>query len=136
MYPALEIMHILGIVILVGAALLFDVCLLGFSRNLPLAAMSRYLLPWSQRGLILVIPSGILLFITNAESLGFDQTFWLKMILLVVAGINALVFHKIGFKDQIDSKIPLKSPFNHKIQALVSIVVWIAVISCGRLLAY
>lgn len=136
MYPALEIIHILGIVLLVGAALLFDIRLLGSYQNLPIQDLSRYLLPWSRRGLILVIPSGFLLFITNAESLGFDPTFWLKMILLMVAGLNALVFHKLGFQDQKDLKILLKTPFHHKIQALISIVVWIAVIACGRFLAY
>lgn len=136
MYPALEIIHILGIVLLVGAAMLFDFFLLGFSKNLPFAGMERYLLPWSQRALILIIPSGILLFITNAEALGFDPTFWLKMLLLVVAALNALLFHKLGIKDQIDPEIPQKLPLRYKVQALVSIVVWIAVISCGRLLAY
>lgn len=131
MYPALEIIHILGIVILVGSAFLFDFLLLGFSKNLPLASMSRYLLPWSQRGLILIVPSGLLLFITNAGALGFDPTFWLKIALLIVAGLNAIVFHKRFFKGQTDH-LPAKS----RVHALVSLVVWIAVISCGRLLAY
>lgn len=136
LYPALEIVHILGIVLLVGSAFLFDLLLLGFSKNLPLVAMSHYLLPWSQRGLILIIPSGLLLFITNAGALGFDPTFWLKMVLLAVAGLNALVFHKLVSRGNLDPAIPSKLPLHYKIQALVSIVVWIAVISCGRLLAY
>ncbi len=136
LYPALEIVHILGIVILVGAALFFDLRLLGFSKNLPIAGMSNYLLPWSRRGLILVIPSGFLLFITNAGALGLDPTFWLKMALLAVAGLNALLFHRFVSGRQLDPKISPKSPLHYKIQALVSIVVWIAVITCGRLLAY
>lgn len=136
MYPALEIIHILGIVILVGAAMLFDFRLLGFPTNLPLAGMARFLLPLSQRGLILVIPSGLLLFITNAETLGFDPTFWIKMVLLIVAALNALVFHKFVFKGQIDPKISPTLSLRFRIPALVSIIVWIAVITCGRLLAY
>ncbi|WP_077348342.1 DUF6644 family protein [Algoriphagus sp. A40] len=136
LYPALEIVHILGIVILVGPAFLFDLFLLGFSKNLPFAGMARYLLPWSRRGLILIIPSGLFLFITNAETLGFDPTFWLKMVLLAVAGLNALVFHKFVSRGKLDPNTPPKIPLLYKIQALVSISVWIAVISCGRLLAY
>ena len=131
LYPALEIVHILGIVILVGSAFLFDLLLLGFSKNLPLVSMSQYLLPWSRSGLILIIPSGLLLFITNAGTLGFDPTFWLKMVLIAVAGLNAFVFHRHFSKGQTD-QLPAKS----RVHALVSIVVWIAVISCGRLLAY
>lgn len=136
MYPALEIIHILGIVLLVGAAMLFDFRLLGFPTNLPLAGMASYLLPWSQRGLILVIPSGLLLFITNAETLGLDPTFWLKMVLLIVAALNALIFHKLVYKGQIEPEISPRLSLRFKIPALISIVVWIAVITCGRLLAY
>lgn len=136
LYPALEIIHILGIVLLVGAALLFDFRLLGSSKNLLVSDMAQYLLPWSRRGLILIIPSGILLFITNAEALGFDPTFWLKMVLLVVAGMNAFVFHKFVFTGLDDLNISPKSSLQLKIPALISIALWIAVISCGRLLAY
>lgn len=136
MYPALEIIHILGIVLLVGAAMLFDFFLLGFSTNLPLVGMARYLLTWSRRGLILVIPSGLLLFITNAETLGLDPTFWLKMVLLIVAAMNALIFHKFVYKGQIDPEISYSLSLRFKIPALISMVVWIAVITCGRLLAY
>jgi len=136
MYPALEIIHILGIVVLVGAALLFDFRLLGFTKKLPIADMARFLLPWSQRGLILVIPSGLLLFITNAETLGLDSTFWLKMGLLILAALNALLFHKFVFKGNFELEYSPK-PFLHlTLPALVSITMWIAVIICGRLLAY
>lgn len=136
LYPALEIVHLVGIVMLVGAAFMFDLRLLGFSKNLSIRDLSRHLLPWSQRGLLLIIPSGILLFITNSESLGRDPTFLLKMSLLILAAFNALVFHNWIFKYQINSKVQEKVLFSSKISAFVSIIVWIAIISCGRLLAY
>lgn len=136
LYPALEILHIVGIAILVGAAFMFDLRLLGFSKNLPVSGLSRHLLPWSRRSLLLIIPSGILLFITNAKTLGVDPTFWLKMILLGVAALNVLVFHRFIFKQHTDSKIQGELPFPAKISAFVSITVWIAIIACGRLLAY
>ena len=136
LYPALEIVHILGIVILVGGALMFDLRLLGFSKNLSVSGLSRHLLPWSRRGLLFIIPSGILLFITNAKSLGFDPTFWLKMSLLLVAALNVFVFHRFVFSVYKTSRMNGKLPFGAKISALISIVVWIAIIACGRLLAY
>lgn len=136
LYPALEVVHIAGIAVLVGAAFMFDLRLLGFSKNLPVSGLSRHLLPWSRRGLLLIIPSGILLFITNAKTLGADPTFWLKMILLVVAALNVLVFHRFIFKLHPDPKIQGELPFPAKISAFVSITVWIAIIACGRLLAY
>jgi hypothetical protein len=132
LYPALEIVHILGIVILVGSAWLFDLGLLGFSQKITIASLSHYLLPWSRRGLILIIPSGLLLFITNAGALGFDPIFWLKMALLTLAGLNAFLFHKFSSLRQNGSGLPP----TYKIHALISILFWTGVISCGRLLAY
>lgn len=133
LYPALEIVHIVGIVLLVGAAFMFDLRLLGFSKSLPVSGISRHFLPWSRRGLWLIIPSGILLFMTNAKSLSADPMFWLKMVLLVVSAINILVFHRFIFKNHAEQTE--LSAFS-KISACVSIVVWIGVIACGRLLAY
>ena len=135
-YPALEIVHIVGIVVLVGSAFMFDLRLLGVSKSVPLSVLSSHLLPWSARGLFLIIPSGILLFITNANALATDLTFWLKMALLVVAALNALMFRRFMHK-----RPPVKIgeaalPVATKVIAAVSIAVWIAVIACGRLLAY
>jgi hypothetical protein len=135
LYPALEIVHILGIVMVVGAAFMFDLRLLGYGRDLEVSGLSKHLLPWSQRGLILVIPSGILLFLTNAQSLGTDPVFWLKLILLVAAAVNVLIFHKFIFTKERGNRSG-NLPFPAKISALVSITVWIAIIACGRLLAY
>jgi hypothetical protein len=127
-----------GIVILVGGAFLFDLRLLGFAKNLPLKALSGHLLPWSQRGLLLIVPSGILLFITNSKALGADPTFWIKMTLLVFAAINVLVFHKLLFKPPHQSEHLHNKELSPaaKISALVSISLWVAIIACGRLLAY
>ena len=137
LYPALEIIHITGITVLVGAAFMFDLRLLGHSKSLSVSGLSRHLLPWSRRGLWLIVPSGILLFSTNAKALGDDVTFWLKMALLLAAGFNVLIFHRFIYpKFQDDSSGKGRIPRAAKISALVSILLWIAIISCGRLLAY
>lgn len=134
LYPVLEIVHITGIAMLVGAAFIFDLRLLGLSRHLSVSALARHVLPWAKRSLLLIIPSGILLFSTNAEALGRDPTFWLKMLLLCLAGLNALLFHRITYKSAWDeTKMP---PAGAKVAAVVSIALWISVIACGRLLAY
>ncbi|PVY39708.1 DUF6644 family protein [Pontibacter virosus] len=135
LYPFLEILHILGIVLLVGAAFLFDLRLLGFSRNLPVPDLARHLLPWSRRGLYLIVPSGLLLFCTNAVALAGDPVFHIKLIMLVVGGLNAGFFHRF-----LASSAPewgqSNTPRVAKAVALCSIVVWVVVIACGRLLAY
>jgi hypothetical protein len=135
LYPGLEIIHITGIALVVGAAFMFDLRLLGFSGHLPVMGLAQHLLSWSKRGLILVVPSGLLLFISNAHAIGTDPVFWLKMLLLASAGLNALVFHRYSRTPgdwQQQGRIPLPA----KAAALISLGVWVAVISCGRLLAY
>ena len=134
LYPALEIMHIVGIVLLVGAAFMFDLRLLGLSKDLPVSGLAQHLLPWSRRGLWLIIPSGILLFSTNAKSLIADSTFGLKMVLLIVAAMNVLIFHRFIFKSTPEDQTCI--PPYDRLSAVVSILLWISIIACGRLLAY
>lgn len=133
LYPALEIIHILGIALMIGAAFMFDLRLLGYSKDITVAQLGRHLLGWSQRGFWLILPSGILLFVTNAETLAVNPVFWAKMLLILMGGLNALVFHQIIQKNQ-ERTDPLPPIF--KTTALVSIFVWVSVIICGRLLAY
>ena len=130
LYPAIEIVHIVGIVLLVGPAFMFDLRLLGVSKQFSIQAAADYLLPWSRRSLWLIIPSGILLFITNAETTGRDPIFITKIILIVVGALNAFVFHKFLLKTAEYNRSRIKIP------ALISIAVWISVIACGRLIAY
>ena len=126
LYPFIEIIHILGIVLVAGSAILFDIQLL--SRIRKPVIENRYLLSWSKRGLLLAIPSGILLFTTNALALSRDPIFGLKLLLLFLALINAWIFH-------IRVYLPAKRTAA-RYHAIVSIILWISIISCGRLLAY
>ena len=127
LYPFIEIIHILGIVLVAGSAILFDIQLLSQKNRKPFIE-NRYLLSWSKRGLILAIPSGILLFTTNAIALSRDPIFGLKLLLLLLALINAWIFH-------IRVDLPAKRTAA-RYHAIISIILWISIISCGRLLAY
>jgi len=76
LYPAIEIIHIAGFIILTGSAFLFDIRLLGVSKKIPVTDLARHLLPWSRRSLLMVVPSGFLLFMTQATSLSDNRAFW------------------------------------------------------------
>ncbi|MEX2594206.1 MAG: DUF6644 family protein [Anditalea sp.] len=136
LYPSLEIVHIIGITVLVGAAFMFDLRLLGFSKKLPIKDLGRHLLSWSQRGLWLILPSGILLFISNAEALGNDPVFWIKLFLIFIGALNAFIFHRFVIKFHNTWDESISTPPKAKFSACISLLVWIAVITCGRLLAY
>src|SRR5919106_4310338 len=92
LYPTVETVHIIGFVVVVGAAAMFDLRLLGASRTLPVTETARHLLPWSRAGLLAVVPSGLLLFVSNAPALSINPAFRLKLVLLAAAAANALMF--------------------------------------------
>ena len=135
-YPIVEIAHIIGFVVLVGAAFMFDLRLLGVSRWLPITELARHLLRWSRLGLLVVVPTGFLMFMTNATKLVENPVFRLKLILIVLAGINAFVFRRWISKSIEHWKINEASPLVAKLSAAFSLLAWSAVISCGRLIAF
>lgn len=136
LYPIIEIIHIIGFVVLVGAALMFDLRILGVSESISVTKLADYLLTWSRRGLFLIIPSGFLLFITDAVSLAGNPVFWLKLSLIALGGANAVLFHWIAFKSVKSWDSYQSAPVAAKVNAFASIILWLSVICCGRLLAY
>ena len=136
LYPTVEIIHILGLVVLVGAVALFDFKLLGFSSSLPLQGLARDVLPWAQLSLLVIVPSGLLMFIAHATEMANNPAFQLKLLLLAAAGLNALVFHKRLFPTLAACDQGMPVPRSAKIHAVLSLSLWAGVIACGRLLAY
>jgi hypothetical protein len=136
MYPIVEIVHIVGIVLLVGSVAMFDLRVLGFARALPLRALGRHLLPWSVASLALVVPAGLMMFSAHPHDFVDNKVFQLKLSLIGVAGLNALLFHKGVYRSVESWNAGLPAPPLARAHALASLAIWIAVISCGRLLAY
>jgi hypothetical protein len=133
LYPVVETMHILGFVMLVGAVAVFDLRVLGLGRTLPLRALARHTLPWSVGSLVLVVPTGLLLFTVQAPDYIANPVFLLKLGLVGAAGLNALAFHAGPYRTAADAG-PV--PPAARLQAGLSIGLWVAVICCGRMLAY
>jgi hypothetical protein len=136
MYPIVEIVHILGFVILVGSVAMFDLRILGMSKALPVQRLGRHLLRWSLVSLLLIIPAGLMMFSAHPQDFIGNRIFLLKMLLIMTAAVNAAMFHMGSYRtvDQWNTLIP--APFTAKLHASLSLLIWIAVISCGRLLAY
>lgn len=136
LYPIVEIAHIIGFVVLVGAAFLFDLRLLGVSRGLPVTDLARHLLRWSRASISVVVPTGFLMFMTNATKMAENPVFRIKLILIVLAGINALIFRLWTSNSVEHWNVNESSPLAAKLSAVFSLVAWSAVISCGRLIAF
>jgi hypothetical protein len=136
LYPTLEILHIIGFVVLVGAAAMFDMRLLGMSTRLPVDATAHHLLRWSRASLLVVVPSGVLLFISDATEMWANPAFRLKLILLAGAGVNACVFHRWSFRTLGEWNHGAPTPVRARVAAWISLVLWTGVIASGRLIAY
>jgi hypothetical protein len=136
LYPAVEIVHIAGFAVLVGSIVMFDLRLLGLSRNLPVIQAMQHLSRWSRLSLIAVVPSGLILFMTDAVSLASNSAFLLKLGLIVAAGLNALYFHRVTYKTVTGWNTDTGPPAAARLAGIVSILLWFSVIACGRLIAY
>ena len=136
LYPMVEVVHILGFSVLFGAVLMFDLRVLGLSKNIEVTALARHLLTWSIAALLLVVPAGLMMFSAHPHDFASNGVFILKLCLIAVAGVNAVLFH-VGVYRSVDRwNTAIAAPGIAKIQALFSIALWVTVILCGRLLAY
>lgn len=86
--------------------------------------------------MLLVVPSGLLMFAAHATEFATNPAFRLKLVLLAAAGSNAFVFHRWPFRSVARWNLEARPPAAARAAALASLVLWTGVIACGRLLAY
>ena len=136
LYPLVETVHIIGFSILVGAVVMFDLRILGISKRISVRLLARHLLPWSLGALLLIVPTGTLMFASEATDLVSNRAFVVKMLLLMLAGANAAAFHLGSFRDAGQWDQNSSSPIGAKVHAVASMLIWAGVITCGRMIAY
>jgi hypothetical protein len=136
LYPSVEIVHICGVALLVGSIAVLDLRLLGFSRNLSVRTLAAHTLPWTLGSFLLILPSGLMMFVAHAGDLIASPVFALKVCLIMAAGINAGVFHAGVFRGAAQWDVDAMPPAAARAAAVLSLLLWISVIACGRLLAY
>jgi hypothetical protein len=133
-YPVANLVHLLGLVMLVGGIGVVDLRLVGAFRSLPPAALSRVLTPVAIAGLLLMVPSGLIMFAADADALARSGTFQRKLVLIALALANATAFRWIFNKRIADwDEAP---PQAGRLMAGVSLLLWLAVAAHGRLIAY
>src|SRR5207249_11993483 len=123
-------------VTLVGSIAMFDLRVLGLSKSIPVSALARHTLPWTLGALLLVVPTGLMMFTAHAADFVSNRAFVLKMSLLMTAAGNAMWFHLGPFRSVSQWQTGVAAPPAAKWSAALSLAIWASVISCGRLLAY
>jgi hypothetical protein len=134
LYPAVEILHILGFIVLVGSILALDVRLLGLGRAIPIKPMAQLLLPLSRFGFLLAIVMGFLLFSADAAHVVRNPAFQAKLLLIAAALVNVVIAHAGPWR-----RVALwggEASGGAKVTALLSLLIWLGAVCAGRLIAY
>jgi hypothetical protein len=135
LYPTVEIVHIVGIALLFGSIAVLDLRLLGFSRSVSVKSIAGHTLPWTAGSFLLIVPSGFMMFTAHAGDFLSSTVFVVKMGLIFAAGINAALFH-VGVFRGAAAWDTGATPIAARAAGAASLLLWISVIACGRLLAY
>jgi len=125
-------MHFIGLILIVGTVGLLDVRIMGFMKQLPVAPLHRFL-PWGLAGLGINIVTGLLAFVGQSDNYIYSGVFWLKMLSLLLLGVNAAAFYLTGIFGRVETVAAGEdAPVLARFVAATSLFLWFAVIVFGR----
>jgi hypothetical protein len=129
-YPIANVVHLLGLVMLVGGIGAVDLRLAGAWRALPAEELSRALTPVAMGGIVLFAGSGVVMFAADARALAGSDTFRWKLAAIGLALANALLFRRL-WRGRLDAL-----PVSGRAMAAASLLLWLTAATLGRLIAY
>jgi hypothetical protein len=142
-WPLSETFHFIGLCLLIGIVGLYDLRVLGLGKGVPLVALKR-LLPWGVFGFALCLVTGALFVGGMGANLVGDNAYdviardvylQLKLLFILLAGINVLAFYLTGAARAVDALGPDDdAPLRAKIIAATSLFLWFGVVVFGRLI--
>jgi len=137
MYPLVESAHVLTLCVFLGMAVMFDLRLLGVTLTaVPMSQLKRRLGPWMTGGFIVMVITGLMLFYAIPVRSYHSVWFRMKAVALVLAGLNAFVFHRtIDQRLEAWDKDPLPPRAARRAGAR-SLVLWTVIVVSGRMIAY
>jgi hypothetical protein len=136
-YPILESVHSVGIILVLGSIWTLDLRLLGLGmRSQPVSQVAGRMLPWTWGGFACQAVSGSLLTVSEATRLYPIVYFWIKMGLLLLAALNALIFHWGVYRNVLQWDDAAVTPFRAKVAGALSLTLWVGIIAAGRAIGY
>jgi hypothetical protein len=137
LFPWIESVHVLAIVIVVGTISIIDMRLLGLpAHRVGVRRLMKDVLPLTWGAFAVAVITGFLLFSSAALKYALIWEFQLKMALLAAAGMNMLFFHTVTFRNVHLWDELVETPFAAKVAALSSLCLWIGVVICGRVTGF
>lgn len=136
-YPIVLSIHLTCIALFGGMILMTNLRLLGLNfMGLTITEMVSTLRLWKRAGVIVMIATGLLLATCEAEKYAPNPFFWTKMVILGLIGVHAMIFRPIVYKQTKELDRSPVIPTKGKVAAILSLVLWIAMFTMGRLIAY
>jgi len=137
LFPTIETVHVLAIVLVVGSIMIVDLRLLNLaSRRRPVSELLAEVLPWTWGAFVCAAITGSLLFSSSALKYAHNTPFRLKMLLLVVAAINMVVFHLGVFRSVSQWDHGQSPPGRARLAGGISLALWVWVVACGRWIGF
>ena len=136
-FPALLTTHVVGMCLFAGLVIMMDLRLLGVGNlRTPFSQVQRRLFPWQVTGMVISATTGATLLYSQPMRYYDNVYFWVKMTMLVLAGVNAMAFHFSTYLSVVKWDTDVKMPSRAKMAAAVSLALWAFIIVSGRLMAY
>jgi len=137
MYPIVESVHVLTLCLFVGMSVIYDLRLLGLTlRHVAVQELIDRVLPWMVAGFTVMFITGILLFYAIPVRSYQNVFFRIKLVALVLAGLNAWRFHAGIHKTMHQWGADARPPARARFAGAASLVLWALIIVCGRMIAY
>ena len=137
LFPWIESVHVLAITLVVGSIGIMDLRLLGIgSVDKPVSRISQQVLPLTWGAFAVAVVTGSLLFMSSATTYAANWPFRLKMLCLLLAGLNMLVFHTTTWKSAMVWDTHRQPPAAAKLQAGISLGFWLCGIAFGRWIGF
>jgi len=136
-YPIVLSIHLACIALFGGMILMTNLRLLGLNfKSLTITEMVSSLRPWKRTGAVIMIATGLLLATSEAEKYAPNPFFWTKMIILGLIGVHSLIFRSIVYNRTQELDQSPVIPTEVKVAAILSLILWTAMFTMGRLIAY
>jgi hypothetical protein len=137
LFPWIECVHVLAITLVVGSIAAVDLRLLGLaSRVRRFSSLNAEIVPLTWTAFALAVLSGSLLFSAKSSQYAANTAFDIKMVLLLLAGVNMAVFQLLIFRSVSSWDSAAPTPLPAKIAGGLSLCIWIAVVVCGRMIGF
>jgi hypothetical protein len=136
-FTSVEVIHVFAVAMVLGTIVIVDLRLLGLaSTKRPFVEFSRRLLPFTWAAFVLAVISGVLLFSSRPLEYVANPVYWIKMVLIVLAGINMVVFELITARGVQQWNLDPTPPPPARLAGGISITCWILVVVMGRLIGF